>query len=219
MTLLKSVVATILFILFLELIAIWTLLALVIDLGVLIDSYYTFVNGCIEVGVVLFFIYKIHGFKGIIPRETKAIYYLYAFLLGTAFIFMQLPLNVVYEFISGIDYRISYGFDAHGLQSINAVSVILFIPIAEELFFRRYLQNGLQSKYKSIMAILSASLLFAVIHLPFQTLYIQPSSFDPHQAYIAFFGGLISGTLYHLSKSVGPSLLFHLMWNFMVSLV
>ncbi|NQZ38301.1 MAG: CPBP family intramembrane metalloprotease [Crocinitomicaceae bacterium] len=40
-----------------------------------------------------------------------------------------------------------------------------------------------------------------------------------HHAYIAFFGSLILGSIYSRSKSIGPPILMHVIWNTTIAFV
>ncbi|WP_435263482.1 CPBP family intramembrane glutamic endopeptidase [Tenacibaculum sp. nBUS_03] len=99
------------------------------------------------------------------------------------------------------------------------ISAVLMIPIGEELFFREYIQNNLQKKISAVVSILLASLLFASIHSPYMNLILESSKQDWHLFYLTIFGGIISGILYLKSKSIGPSIIFHMFWNIMVYIV
>lgn len=80
---------------------------------------------------------------------------------------------------------------------------VIIIPIIEELFFRKFLI--MKIKFNALLSILISSLLFSLVHLN----YI-------HKSYIALFGGLISGYIYHKTDKVIYSILFHISWNFLV---
>ncbi|MCE2612311.1 CPBP family intramembrane metalloprotease [Flavobacteriaceae bacterium D16] len=49
----------------------------------------------------------------------------------------------------------------------HAVGALIFAPIFEELFFRKLLFGQLREKYNLNFSILSSSILFALIHLPY----------------------------------------------------
>ena len=85
------------------------------------------------------------------------------------------------------------------------IGKVIIIPIIEELFFRKVLITKMKIKFNALLSILISSLLFSLVHLP----YI-------HKSYIALFGGLISGYIYHKTDKVIYSILFHIPWNFLV---
>ena len=133
---------------------------------------------------------------------------------------MQTPLKWIYNLLFGTDYSIAYMFDGlPKFKNINWISAILLIPIGEELFFREYIQNNLQKKTNKIVAILTASVLFALIHSPYMNLILELSKQDWHSFYLTLFGGIFSGIIYYKSKSIGPSILFHIFWNLTATII
>ncbi|MFD2564778.1 CPBP family intramembrane glutamic endopeptidase [Aquimarina rubra] len=96
---------------------------------------------------------------------------------------------------------------------MSVIASILVVPVTEELFFRKYIQDGLTINYKPYQAIIFTSILFAFIHIPFISLFYDFMDFSFHRSYITLFGGIISGTLFYKSKSIIPSIMFHLFWN------
>lgn len=216
----KAILATLFYLIGIELIGSWSLIAETIGF----ESYYKYyllIQGTLQLIGVLIFIYfiKKRTFKNLI-KKTYRKWYLFAFILGISFVFMQTPLKWIYNFLFGTEYNIAYRFDGlPKFKNINIISVILTIPIGEELFFREYVQNNLQKKTNTIIAILLASLLFASIHSPYMNLILESSKQDWHLFYLTIFGGIISGILYFKSKSIGPSIVFHMFWNIMVYIV
>jgi uncharacterized protein len=217
MTILKSIIATLLFIIVVELIGTWILLEWHIDISVL-TRHDWLINGLIETILVVFFLYKLYGTKGILPQQTSLNYYATAFLLGATYTFIQVPLLQIYDLTFNTSHPKHFAFDLSRILTSKAVCSIFLLPLSEELFFRHYIQKELQTKYKPFIAIGVASLLFASIHVPYLALFIERFEFNTVKAYITLFGGLISGIIYYKSKSIGPSILFHIMWNFMARL-
>jgi len=62
-------------------------------------------------------------------------------------------------------------------------------------------------------------LLFSMIHIPIFAFFIEFVDFSMYQAFFALFGGIISGILYYKSKSLIPSILFHMIWNFLILII
>ena len=115
----------------------------------------------------------------------------------------------------------------NGTQLIFLITGVIFGPIAEEYFFRGFIQNKLQKKYTPFISILISSCLFGSWHFlgGFNTnvmenmnlfSIIAATVIDWHQMYITFFGGLILGFIYYKSKSIGPVILMHAIWNLSV---
>ena len=144
--------------------------------------------------------------------KTNAKYYFISIILGIGFVFFQSFLNIIYYQEVSIDI-FKFDFTLQQLTFLNILSSILIIPITEELFFRNYLQNELIKYYKPLNAILLSSILFAFIHVNVFSMFFEFMDFSIHHAYIAFFGGIISGFLLYKSKSIGPSIIFHIFWN------
>ena len=216
----KAILATLLYLIGIELIGSWFYIALAIDFENY-HEYYFLIQGVLQLIGVLIFIYfvKKRTLKNLI-KKTNRKWYLFAFILGISFVFMQTPLKWIYNSLFGTEYQIAYRFDGLSkFKNINMISAILMIPIGEELFFREYIQNNLQTKTNKIVAILLASLLFASIHSPYMNLILESSKQDWHLFYLTIFGGVISGILYFKSKSIGPSIIFHMFWNIMVFIV
>jgi membrane protease YdiL (CAAX protease family) len=219
-SILKAILATLLYLIGIELIGSWSLIAETIGF----EShykYYFLIQGTLQLIGVLIFIYFVRKrtFKNLI-KKTHRKWYLFALVLGISFVFMQTPLKWIYNLLFGTEYHIAYRFDGlPKFKNINMISAILMIPIGEELFFREYIQNNLQKKTNTIVAILLASILFASIHSPYMNLILESSKQDWHLFYLTIFGGIISGFLYFKSKSIGPSIVFHMFWNIMVYIV
>jgi len=217
-TILKSVLLTILYILFIEVIGAWIFLADALGIKNA-DSYYSFVNGIIQFSLILIFLkaFKISDFK--LPQKTNYKWYILAFILGSFFTYIQTPLNWFYNIIAGSEYHIIYDFNGLSkFKNLNIISFIFLIPISEEFFFREFIQKNFQNYLKPISAILVSTILFTSIHLPYEAIYFSDIVPSFHSAYIAFFGSLISGGLYFKSKSIGPSIVMHVMWNLIVIL-
>ena len=219
-SILKAILATLLYIIGIELISSWSLIAETIGY----EShykYYFLIQGTLQLIGVLIFIHFVRKqiFKNLI-KKTHRKWYLFALILGISFVFIQSPLKWIYNLLFGTEYQIAYRFDGLSkFKNINMISAILMIPIGEELFFREYIQNSLQKKTNTIIAILLASLLFASIHSPYMNLILELSKQDWYLFYLTIFGGIISGILYFESKSIGPSIVFHIFWNIVVYIV
>ncbi|MEM6686116.1 MAG: type II CAAX endopeptidase family protein [Bacteroidota bacterium] len=169
--------------------------------------------------IILGMVFTIAKRKDVLTfKKTESNYYLLGILLGIGFVFFQPILNIIYylEFTTNF---IDYEFTIERLKSLNILAYVIFIPIAEELFFRNFIQRELSKTYKPYLAILLASLLFAFMHITFENIFLGYYFFNMHQAYITLFGGFISGVLLYKSQSVVPSILFHVFWNLTVHVV
>lgn len=216
----KSTIATILFIVMVELSTLWIFIPKLLKIENFY-LYYVLIQGLCQLLLVVLFTWLTKRKKiSEYCRTEKSKWYLIAVVSGSLFIIIQSPLKWIYNLIFGTDYYIEYHFDGLvELMDINVLSTILFIPIAEELFFRGCIQEELQKKLKIWIAIIIASIFFALIHAPY--LYLFWSEYIPewHSFYLTLFGGLISGIIYYKSESIIPSIIFHVFWNLGVVIV
>ena len=161
-TIFKSIIATFLYLIIIELVGIWVFIPELLEIEDY-NKFYFLIQGICQLIVVLIFIYFINRKKNqLIWKKISINWYLIAAILGSLMIVFQSPLNMVYNPIFGAEYFIKYDFD--GLiqfKDINTLSIILFIPIAEELFFRGYIHRELQKGVKPWIAIIVATMLFA----------------------------------------------------------
>jgi membrane protease YdiL (CAAX protease family) len=217
MHIIKPIIYTTLYIIFIELIGAWVYIADYFEADFLIYDYYYFINGLIMATSLIIFTFLANKRKLKLPQSTSSKWYTLAILVGLLYVFVQTPLNWVFNLGSGENYDIIYDFDGFGnFTSINIISSVLLIPITEELFFREFLQKHLQKHTRVFVAIGLTSILFASIHLPYENLILGYPTFSFHHAYIALFGGLILGFVYFKSKSIGPPIVLHMLWNIMV---
>lgn len=216
----KAFLATLLYIIAINLIGAWILLPY-LDESIIILEHYYLIQGFLQFLFILIFIYFSNGRKwsGVIIR-TQSKWYLIAFFLAVAFVIFQDPLNRLYVMDFSGNFISDYNFDGiSNLTNLNVLSMVLFIPIGEELFFRGYLQRNLHEKVNPITAIIVSSILFASIHSPYLGLIFPDMGLTWHQFYITIFGGIIAGIIYFKSKSVGPTIVYHVFWNFIIVII
>jgi len=95
-------------------------------------------------------------------------------------------------------------FAKQSTVSLALLALALFLAgICEEFAFRGFLQNALESRYSSSIAIIGASLAFGLFH------------FDPQATYIiiGFVNGLVLGYAYSRLKSYVAVASAHMMFN------
>jgi len=209
---LKAFLLTLLYYSFLEIISLWVLLIPFTTESLSIYNASHLVNSIITFLLVIFFFRLISRDDIFSLNKAKSKFYLFAILLGIGFVFFQSILRIIYFQEVSSDF-FNYEFTLSRLASYNTLASIMFVPLTEELFFRKYIQGGLTKNYKPFKAILFASCLFAFIHIPFATLFFDSLDFSLLRAFVALFGGFISGVLYYKSNSIGPSIIFHVFWN------
>jgi len=167
----------------------------------------------IAIVVLLFVILKCSKTLFIQPIESKWIFI--AALAGGAFVFLQAPLKWAYNLCFQTDNpSIVFNFD--GLRTLNILNFLataLLIPIGEELYFRGFIQGRILKDSKPAIALITAASMFALLHSPYPALLLADYQPDWLRCYITFFGGLLSGLLYFKTKSILPSIMFHVMWN------
>lgn len=218
MRILKYLLATIIYVLLVEILGLLVFMNdSIIEYNI---NFYVIINSILKFVVVIIFVYKSGAFKDISFTQTRFIFFVFAFVIGSCYSYIQTPLNLLYNALFDTEISIIYDFDKISrLWSLSSISIILLDPFIEELFFKQYIQKRLEEKYKPIIAIGFSALFFSLIHIGYGAFFVDSATFDFHYAYIAFVGGLISGILYYKSKSIGPSILFHIMWNLVASII
>ncbi len=91
------------------------------------------------------------------------------------------------------------------LFSFKYLSILIISPIAEELFYRKIMFSKLIEYYSLPISLLITSLLFSLIHADLQ-------NFIP-----LFFFGVIAGYIYYITRSVIICILFHFVYNLLVT--
>lgn len=141
----------------------------------------------------------------ILSKISFYFYYISFFILISPLTFYPLEkfgFTKVKGFIYGILSSLIY------LPFLSGISLYNFnqLPqvLAEEIFFRGYIQNEIL-KYTNIhISIIITSILFMIPHLVLSFSVIS---------FLTFFPSLIFGYLYYLSKSIWASSIFHLFSN------
>lgn len=211
----KPIFYTLLYLAFLELTGLWILIADYFKAYFLFD-YYEIISGLILAPSLLLFTYLANKRSFNIPQKTSYKWYLIAILIGSSYVFVQAPLYWIYNYFSGHNYYILYEFEGFRyFTNLNVYATILLVPIAEELFFREFIQKNLQQRAHPAVAIGLTSVLFAAIHLSLVSFFLFDTYLTFHHGYIALFGGLMLGFVYYKSKSIGPAIVLHMCWNLM----
>lgn len=105
------------------------------------------------------------------------------------------------------------------LLPLTFMLMLIFAGFTEEFFFRGLLQRRLQSHMPSAAAVVVASLMFGLYHLPYAYLHPRwPSHGDWPEALAASFGqglpiGILLGTLYVRSRNLLACALCHALIN------
>ena len=134
------------------------------------------------------------GFRGFHPGYL---------LLAGGLLFVSFVINLLWSLLLapfGLETQPEilpiFGGGPQGLI-LALVAGSLIAPLAEETFFRGFLFANLRGYYGPLKATITTALLFALFHF-------TPTAFVP-----LFFLGCFLALLYHLSKSLLPSILLH----------
>jgi membrane protease YdiL (CAAX protease family) len=219
MQIIKSFFYVLIYIALLSLLGSWVFLAYTPE-SLFILEYYDLINGLLLFFFLFLFTYMSNNENEKLPQSTAIKWYLIAAAIGALFVFVQWPLNWIYNCISVQQFVISYDFTGwDNFMNVNILSSILFIPIAEELFSRQFLQRKLHKKMNATKAITASALLFSFLHfLHFDFIHLE-FYYNFHHAYITLIGGLLLALVYYKSKSIGPPIVLHMAWNIMVYIV
>lgn len=113
--------------------------------------------------------------------------------------------KIVCYFNEKVNYK--YIFGIYNMDIISLLSLIIFIPIIEEIIFRGFLCYELKAKLSIEGVCIIQALIFAVMHGG--TIYFI----------FNFVLGLILGVLYHWTNSLHGNILFYIFYEFMGTLV
>ncbi|KAA3622476.1 MAG: CPBP family intramembrane metalloprotease [Bacteroidetes bacterium] len=217
MNFLRAILFLFLYLIFGEIIGLWVYIPG--HFGVKVYSFHFFVTGFLFLCLIILFLRYVKGRDYRFPQKTELKWYLLALLLGVLYIPFQNLLNLPYDFLLNDNNKIVFDFDGiSDLMKLNSFATIILFPIAEELFFRDFLLEGLKRKYSIIFSLFFSSLLFSIMHFPYAEI-IFDLQYSFNQLYITFFGGLILGLVYLKSKSVGPPIVMHIFWNLFAVMV
>jgi hypothetical protein len=86
------------------------------------------------------------------------------------------------------------------------LTVVIVVPIAEEMIFRGLMLGGLLERYRARAAVLVSAALFMAYHL------------NPYQFVIAMVFGVLSGWLYVSTRSLWPCMIGHGLTNLVPTL-
>jgi hypothetical protein len=90
---------------------------------------------------------------------------------------------------------------------LGVISVVLIIPILEEVLFRGLIYNELKTHLNIVIAIIFQSLLFAIAHG------------NMLQGIYAFIMGAVVAIIYDKTGSIFAPILFHVMYNLLGSII
>ena len=86
---------------------------------------------------------------------------------------------------------------------LSFVSMVIAAPVVEEILFRGYILDAIRKIHGDTVAILGSAGLFGLIHL------------EPYVVGMASIGGVIYGWVRIKTGSLWPSIVSHMVWNFL----
>jgi len=89
---------------------------------------------------------------------------------------------------------------------LSFVSMVIAAPIVEEILFRGYILDAIRKIHGDTVAVLGSAGLFGLLHL------------EPYVIGMASLGGVIYGWVRIKTGSLWPSIVSHMVWNFLVFL-
>lgn len=209
MKIIYSLIFTILFIFLLQGIG-WGLMTL--------NLYSMFSTRLTQFTITLAFIliFRKPVLKKLLVYEEK--YIIWGIILGLLYPYFQWLLSIPYYF--DIPETTSlFSFDFGKILELQIVPALILASVSEELFFKIAIQNELTKKHSPFISIGVTALLFSLIHLTILAIFVEHIGLTFYIAYSAFLGGIISAILFHKSKSLVPSIVFHISWNLMIQIM
>ena len=89
----------------------------------------------------------------------------------------------------------------------DAIYMLFFVALGEELLFRALIQRNLSFAFGTTIGLVSASFMFAVMHLTWRSV--------PELIFV-FFGGMVLGYLYYKTESLTAPIIVHAVGNTML---
>ena len=209
----KAILLTVLYYVLLNAIGLWIILIPVETAYLPVFKFTHFINSLITLLFLIAFFVLLKRKDVLKFQKVDFKFCILALFLGISFVYFQSFLNIFYyQEIPDTFFKFDYTYEH--LIKLSVITSILIVPITEELFFRNYIQRELTKRYDWKFSVILTSILFAIIHINLLGFFFDSTSLNFHQAYTAFFGGLISGILFYKTKSIIPSIIFHIFWNF-----
>jgi len=162
--------------------------------------------------IIIFFLVK--KLKIIFHKKIIFNFSLVMFTLFLGMLFTLIyPLTTIINFLknfSNSQLLVTKFKDTAQLLDINFLGyfifLVLFVPILEEVLFRKIILTEVHKKYGSKLALFSSSILFSLIHLKID------------QLESAFIAGLLFGYIYLKTNNLFICILLHSIFNFMIYL-
>jgi len=139
--------------------------------------------------------------------KCKLVHYLYAFVCAVSVCFV---LKVLFE-----PFLVTYVAPSsnEGNSALKVLNLVVFVPVAEEVYFRGILFSACKNKVGLPSAAIVSALLFGLVHFRFHYPALWFISGLPPVIY-----GLVLALVFHYSKSLFPAILCHSMINLLTLL-
>ena len=92
------------------------------------------------------------------------------------------------------------------ILALSFTSMVIAAPVVEEILFRGYILDAIREIHGDTVAILGSAGLFGLLHL------------EPYVVGMATLGGVIYGWIRIKTGSLWPSIISHMVWNFLAFL-
>ncbi|WP_223895332.1 CPBP family intramembrane glutamic endopeptidase [Lactobacillus helsingborgensis] len=152
-----------------------------------------------------------HQLKIGYPQLFKNRFKLWPYLVG---IFIMVTYLAIILYFENGGFKINPNFRAS-----DFIDKFLVVGITEELVFRGCLLNALLKKMSTWLALIVNNLLFLCIHLPiwYQT-HTLVTNFISGDFISVFILGLIFGLLFIRSKNICVPIVYHMLWDIIVTI-
>lgn len=170
------------------------------------------------VGILLIFMYRVYSklFKPTVKRKIQLMDLIFVFITYITLIFSS---YLIYNLWSSMAYGtgrsklVDYFFRVNlplttdkYIFALNALQLVCFAPLIEELLFRGFLNNLLRGKVNTFVRMSIVSILFAAIHIPY---YIQ--NWIQFLAYLII--SIVLFLVYERRRSLFDAILLHSLFN------
>ena len=170
------------------------------------------------VGILLICMYHVYTklFKPTVKRKIQLMDLIFVFITYIAVMFLS---YLIYNLWSSMAYGtgrsklVDYFFRANlplttdkYIFALNALQLVCFAPLIEELLFRGFLNNLLRGKVNTFVRMSIVSILFAAIHIPY---YIQ--NWIQFLAYLII--SIVLFLVYERRRSLFDAILLHSLFN------
>ena len=162
-------------------------------------------SGYIAVVTLSFLLYAARPAHSFFYGALPALMLIFPTIAGSrvriSFSVKDLLLGIAISFVVLVPYSLFFGSSLRSITFYSALFQLLSVALPEEFFFRGFLQHSLG---KSLKAVLFASLLFSLAHLP------RAVFLGDWVSLLSFFPSLIIGWLYMKTNNIVPGIIFHL---------